>query len=649
MGLEDVVRLVDRALQPGQFFVCNSLMLEWRTKQDMMLAWEIFRGRLLEPTMTRLRKTLTVWSVYAIEDGRPSDEPLLAVLLDPETRRLYVVRAIHCYAWEGYDAGGKVIESRETRKWLRELVGTITIDEFADLDSLEDELICGLFQAVVGTSRLPLTSVEAPLPAFSFGQLVYIYRPVCDKLPLRTADDLLTKGLSSQLAFREKVKLLETWLHTVALEGLPREVASFVACWLRIGYTERDIPELLQGVFQEISLSPHTDLVPKVLAFVRCLEKQGFLRSDETADFLTSLLRLTCRHLTAYDLVTFHHFGANYPDALLLDSVLKEVFAHVADHPELYFPANADEAEPERTRRLRRRGLRQGCLLRSRYEGHLVPDTPTSQGENARILPPTHPRVPVEQIVNPVRRGKKLFHRDPLTNYLHGPVRELLRQSVQDLRHPHELRELGMALFLDRPLGIFKSPIEPDSTPLFSYEAFSRTIAERRLALLSDKLSWIDETMRQTLLSALESLEVIGIPLASRPRSDRPVPVSLDDARKVADDFVFLRTTRRSLEQFFEQYDFTELRRCYRLEFLERPRGILVIRHEHGLAIYDSKSQLRVVLEILGGAGYRSRAGVEVPAEGLRVTRLWETGENEAELVERDSNGMLIGNHGSHG
>ena len=44
-----------------------------------------------------------------------------------------------------------------------------------------------------------------------------------------------------------------------------------------------------------------------------------------------------------------------------------------------------------------------------------------------------------------------------------------------------ELRELGTALYLDRPLGVYKEPAEVDRTPLLSYEAFSLTIAEARL------------------------------------------------------------------------------------------------------------------------------------------------------------------------
>ena len=48
------------------------------------------------------------------------------------------------------------------------------------------------------------------------------------------------------------------------------------------------------------------------------------------------LLRQLGRHLTAYDLVTFHHRGANYPDALLLDDLLRRYLLRIERTPELF-------------------------------------------------------------------------------------------------------------------------------------------------------------------------------------------------------------------------------------------------------------------------------------------------------------------------
>ena len=69
-------------------------------------------------------------------------------------------------------------------------------------------------------------------------------------------------------------------------------------------------------------------------------------------------------------------------------------------------------------KRLRRRALRQAWLIRRRYEGWPVPDLPTSPGENNRVLPPSHPRVPEEQILQPSRRTRRLYADDPLPSHL---------------------------------------------------------------------------------------------------------------------------------------------------------------------------------------------------------------------------------------
>src|SRR5262249_38387131 len=145
--------------------------------------------------------------------------------LDVDRRQLHVTRAILCYVWEGYHAGDNIYLSRETRKWVRELVGTIQLDPFLGPDELRDEIICLLFQAVVGCSRLPLQSVEAPLPAFSLGQLAYIPRIQIEPDPLRSGPmqsfrDLIEQGLHDDLAWVEKAKFLEILLRSTPPQQL---------------------------------------------------------------------------------------------------------------------------------------------------------------------------------------------------------------------------------------------------------------------------------------------------------------------------------------------------------------------------------------------------------------------------------------------
>src|SRR5262249_19558241 len=139
--------------------------------------------------------------------------------------------------------------------------------------------------------------------------------------------------------------------------------------------------------------------------------------------------------------------------------------------------------------RLRRRALRQAWLLRRQYESLAVPDLPTSPGENARVLPPSHPRVPEEQVLQPGRRRRKLYEGDPLP--MNEAVRKVLRAAALDLlEDPRERRELGTALFLDRPFGVGKQAAEPDGTLLLASLAYSRSIA----------LGWVQFLLREGLL-----------------------------------------------------------------------------------------------------------------------------------------------------
>src|SRR5262249_20558071 len=238
-------------------------------------------------------------------------------------------------------------------------------------------------------------------------------------------------------------------------------------------------------------------------------------------------------------------------------------------NPDFFMALESDDIREAKAKRIRRRALRQSWLLRRFYEGLPVPDAPTSPGENLRILPPPYARVPEEQIVVPERRTKRLYADLPQL-----PVgdqgRKALCQSIADLQYAEELQELGTALFLDRPLGVFKPPGEPDQTLLLSYEAFSRSIANRRLQLLAEQL---EEAGRGTDLTGhqrtlRDALPIEGLPLRATGRSQSPGTVSLDDALRVADDFLLVRMTRQTARDFLAQFDFTRLAKRFGLSYL---------------------------------------------------------------------------------
>lgn len=646
LSLERVRNLIAEVMRPPHFFQGRSLTLHWTPVAQEEIPWEIYKGRLLPPAQTRLRQTFESWHVFQMDANGPSAEPLLSIKFDATAKVIHVVRAIQSYAWEGYHAGDNVYLSREVLKWLPELVGSFPLEQFADLEVLRDELVGRLFQAVIGTSRLPLTSVEAPLPAFSLGQLAYCYRaelpPEAPPVPMTSYRELLSRGLSDALSWLERVKLLEIVLRSTPPQDLGAATDLFLARWQALGWPAQDIPALLRTLFQEVALTPYTAFVDQTFLLVQALVERGSLTLEEYADFFSYFLRHLGRHLTAYDLVTFHHQGANYPDALLLDAALKIDLDLVERHPTLFAASPDDDDARSQRKRLRRRALRQGWILRRFYEGHLVPDAPTSPGENARWLPPPYIRVPEEQIGNPVRRTRRLFEDDPMTPYLHEQGRAILAAGFQDLHHPLELRELGMAIFVDRPLGIYKEPGEPDQTMLFSYEAFSRSLAEKRLDFL------VEEGRRLGIQEdwdgrrdALRNLSVPGLALDAVAGPPRQVPVSLTDARKVAEDFVCLRSTARTVAEFRNRFDWSGISDLLDLDFLETGQSVLIVGEtgtEMGsqgiLAVYDGRWRKRLELLIQPQPGYASRGGVEYPSGGLRLLRWWEADPANSQLRE---------------
>jgi len=632
----DAVRLLAAdVLRLSHFFVAPRIRLDVTHVHAEEVYWEILHGGLLDPPFTDRRQTFEAWHVFLTDENGRSELPVISLRLDASAMQLHVTRAIHCHAWEGYHAGDNVYLSRETRKWVRERIGTIELAQFTSLDELRDEIICLLFQAVVGTSRLPLTSLEAPLPAFSLGDLAYVHRPnsepseVSSQSPMRTFHVLIQHAFLPDLAIQERAKLLETLLHATPAEKLGEAVELLLGRLPSLLHSSEELLALLRTMFNEVALSPYTDLVAKTLALLDALEEKQHVTSSAVVDFLAHLLRQLGRHLTAYDLVVFHHRGANYPDALFLDAVLKAYLERIEIRPELFADAPEDSETDRRRKRLRRRALRQGWLLRARYEGHPVPDAPTSEGENARILPAPHVRVPEEQIAQVQRRTKRLFAGDPQADRCSPTIRLALAASLTDLQHSEELRELGTALFLDRPLGVAKAPLEPDQTLLFSYEAFSRNVADRQLDDFARKLCLLDAATHERLRAALRELPVPGIAVVSLRAPARPALVSLLDARKVADDFVLIRNTRRTTDAFLEHYDLRATAERHGLDFLTVGRRFLIVQGfgdelpSSNLTLFDDHLHPRVQFAIDGHSGYVHRAGVEHPAGGLQVVRVW--------------------------
>ena len=279
-------------------------------------------------------------------------------------------------------------------------------------------------------------------------------------------------------------------------------------------------------------------------------------------------------------------------------------------------------------------GSRQGILFRRRYEGHAVPDMPTSPGENDRVLPAPHTRLSEEQIEQPARRRRRLFAEAPTIDLIPPSLLPLVAQSLRDLDDPRERREAGTALFIDRPLGFHKLPAEVDGTPLLSYVAFSRNLAIAGLR----QLAGLAATLGLDVLVPQETEGHAGLSVDQVPESRRPA-VSLADARRVSSDFRILRTTSSSADWFWRAtVDWLPVP----LEILNREDQdistdamslIVRTRTDDGgsqITAYDAAGRLRLEFEADVSEGYRMNLGVEVPRAGIVFSTI------------RDENGEVV-------
>jgi hypothetical protein len=595
--------------------------------------WEVFRGHLLDASHTRRVEEFETWNVFLDEASKAAEAPLVSVRWQQGPQRIYIVRRILTHGFEAYEDSPGVILSREVRRWVAELVGTIALDAI-DKDELESELARYLFLAVIGTSRLPITSLESPLPAFSLGELAYLPCLAGANRTCGDPEEFLRAALESKVSTFELAKALE-----LALRVTPPDSVAGIARMLREAAPRHTAePDwcggLFRALFNSAVLSPYTGYVDALVGVLTDLASQGEADAAQSIDTVGYMLRHLCRHLTAFDLSVFHNFGANYPDALFLDALLAAYLRLIDTHPGLFVATSDSPSATNDPQRMRRRALRQACLVRSGYEGHRVPDAPASMGENARVLPAEFTRVPEEQILQAARRSRRLFEGRPLAELLSETGRRVLMQSCEDLQNLAEARELGMAVFLDRPMGVFKEPGEVDRTPLVSYEAFSCLLAKKRLAQAKAG-GWIDAERHGQTFGVLNEMPFEGRPLSEIAVRERPGVVSLADAAKAAPDFRILRTTCSSLDALLSHFGLSELERispdC--AEWLLNDRHVLLVSHSLAdqastsstLRFYDPQGALRLELGFEStperGVQYRERGGVEL-VERLRVLSL---------------------------
>ena len=649
---DEVASAVEKALKPGCFFLAPGCKLRVSHEPREEIPWELFAGHLLDETKTRLRKSFESWNIH-FDD---SVAPVISVKYDQPEGRIHVTRNILTHVWAPHGEQRHVIQIRETQRWLPELIGTIELSLIADRFDLQQQISRLVLLAVVGTSRLPTTSLQSPLPQFSLGQLGYFSALASSNVDAILSDpmELLGRATEASVSSLERARLLEMSLRACEKAQVSQLATSFVERWREADLAVEHVPSIVKTLFNHIGLSPYTGFVDRLILMLHHWSRLDLIGPVPVIDTLSFMLRHLARHLTAFDLVTFHNLGAEYADALLLDAMLKAYLAFIDDHPSEFELALNDSITVASTKRLRRRALRQAWLIRRHYDGQRVPDLPTSLGENRRVLPEPFGRIAEEQILDPDRRSKSLFAGDA-SQLLTDKSQCILEQSLSDLEHDAELRELGMATFLDRPLGIFKHPTEVDRTPLLTYEAFSRQKARHHL----------DDLCRWGLISSdgrlpvpvrrLEQFTIDGIPVARLGNVTPGRVVALEDAQKSAADFQFLRTTRRSLNEFLEQYDFDPLKARFPdlHRWLFSSPAVLFIRevpagamnpHDPVLTAFDKHMRARIEIGVgqasLSPVHYVHHAGVEYVKDGLR---LLSVGDGRHAATRQDLRDQCIG------
>jgi hypothetical protein len=107
-----------------------------------------------------------------------------------------------------------------------------------------------------------------------------------------------------------------------------------------------------------------------------------------------------------------------------------------------------------------------------------------------------------------------------------------------------------------------------------------------------------------------------GLPVRGTWSPERPA-VSLADARRVADDFVLLRTLPGSIAPILALMQMQAPH--IDLGFLHDGAGLIVPVAAGVLRVFDATMRKRAEIVHDPRGGFHSRGGVEMPASGLRV------------------------------
>jgi hypothetical protein len=185
------------------------------------------------------------WCVFEHTIQADDEAPLLAIRYDKAAGEIHVTRSIRCRAW-ATEAQGQTIVASESIRRIRELVGTIRLAENLTESEITSEIAALLFHAVVGTSRLPLTSLEAPLPAYTFGQVAYCFQSMDASASDQSIDTWTTRRLRDRVPRAITSRLLEFSIRATSASEIPNLAAAWGQRWSQSGRSGAELAELLR-------------------------------------------------------------------------------------------------------------------------------------------------------------------------------------------------------------------------------------------------------------------------------------------------------------------------------------------------------------------------------------------------------------------
>ena len=231
---------IDDVLRPHRFPRCAGVAPAGRHVPRETIAWEVFRGHLLDSSKNcangrPLKRGMFLEPAAQASGSDSAAAPLISLKFDATDRRLFVVRHILVHAWEAYEPTPGVIDSRPVQKWAAELVGTIDRGGKKTTARICATRLATLWAlALIGTSKLPITSLETPLPAFSLGKIMYFQGVEPAASPHTDVAQLLTGAIHVFIPERWNL-CCEASTHGISAELPKRTWLQFAAVLLRPG------------------------------------------------------------------------------------------------------------------------------------------------------------------------------------------------------------------------------------------------------------------------------------------------------------------------------------------------------------------------------------------------------------------------------